>query len=427
MKLAGMTASVAGRYAGGKIKDAIQGEDGREERKSQTYGKMAEDLTSTLGELKGAVMKVGQIVSQTQDFLPEEFSQALKKLQKEAPPVDFSVIEKQIEDELGQPISKLYKTFDAEPYASASIGQVHRATTLEGQDVVVKIQYPGVDRSVDSDLKQLRLALKLGGLLKMPKDSVDKLFHELHERLNEELDYELEAQNIQTFIEFHKDDEKILIPTVCLKLSTKRILTLEYLDGDSADHLDDLNYSEAQRTELADNLFYMLSKQLFVHQCIHGDPHPGNFCFRKDGSIVVFDFGCVKVLKPEIVQAYRDAIVSSIEEDFATVDNALIRLGARVANKPSPGAAYYKIWRDIFFEPFDGEEYDFGEGRLHIESAKHTKLFFKHLELFKPPVDSLYIDRMISGHYWILKSIKAKANFRDSLDQRVFSEKYVKH
>jgi predicted unusual protein kinase regulating ubiquinone biosynthesis (AarF/ABC1/UbiB family) len=425
IKLAGMTASVAGRYAGGKIKDAIQGDEGRDERKSKTYSKMADDLTSTLGELKGAVMKVGQIVSQTQDFLPEEFSQALKKLQKEAPPVAFSVIEKQIKDELGQPYTKLFKSFDIEPYASASIGQVHRAVTLDGQDVVVKVQYPGVDRSVDSDLKQLRLALKLGGLLKMPKESVDKLFHELHERLNEELDYELEARNIQTFIDFHKDDQKILIPRVLSEFSTRRVLTLEYMDGDSADDLDSLGYSQEERAALADKLFEMLSKQLFVHQCIHGDPHPGNFCFRKDGAIVVFDFGCVKALKPEIVQAYRDAIVSSVDEDYAKVDDALIRLGARVANKASPGAAYYKVWRDIFFEPFNGEQYDFGAGRLHIESAKHTKLFFKHLEHFKPPVDSLYIDRMISGHYWILKSIGAKANFRERLDKMVFDEKYT--
>lgn len=425
-KLAGMTASVATRYAGEKIKDVVQDEETRKQSKSRAYGKMAEDITETLGELKGAVMKVGQIVSQTQDFLPAEFSEALKKLQKEAPPVDFAVIRKQVEGELGSSLSVLFKSFDEAPYAAASIGQVHRAVTHDGEEVIVKVQYPGVARSVNSDLKQLKLTLKLGGLLKMPKESVDRLFNELQERLNEELDYELEAKNLKMFSDFHRDDDKILIPSVVDSLSTASVITLEFVEGDSIDSLDELGYSAFEREQLANTMFHMLSNQLFVFQCIHGDPHPGNFAFRKDGTVVVYDFGCVKKLKPEIVQAYRDAVFYSIDEAYAFVDNALIRLGARVANKPSPGAEYYKVWRDIFFKPFMGELFDYGAAQLHIESAKHTGLFFKHLELFQPPVDSLYIDRMVSGHYWILKSMKASANFRTALDEHLFSNRYTK-
>jgi predicted unusual protein kinase regulating ubiquinone biosynthesis (AarF/ABC1/UbiB family) len=424
-KLAGMTASVATRYAGEKIKDAVQDEETRKQSKSRAYGKMAEDITETLGELKGAVMKVGQIVSQTQDFLPAEFSEALKKLQKEAPPVDFNVIKEQVESELGGSLSVLFKSFDEKPHAAASIGQVHRAVTHEGKDVIVKVQYPGVARSVNSDLKQLKLTLKLGGLLKMPKESVDRLFNELQERLNEELDYELEAKNLKMFHDFHRDDHKIVIPDVIDALSTASVITLEFVDGDSIDALDDLDYTDQERETLANKMFDMLSSQLFVFQCIHGDPHPGNFAFRKDGTVVVYDFGCVKKLKPEVVHAYRDAVVYSIEEAYTFVDDALIRLGARVANKPSPGADYYKIWRDIFFQPFMGGRFDYGVAQLHIESAKHTGLFFKHLALFQPPVESLYIDRMVSGHYWILKSMKASANFRSALDEHLFSSRYT--
>jgi predicted unusual protein kinase regulating ubiquinone biosynthesis (AarF/ABC1/UbiB family) len=424
-KLAGMTASVATRYAGEKIKDVVQDEKTRKDSKSVAYGKMAEDITETLGELKGAVMKVGQIVSQTQDFLPAEFSEALKKLQKEAPPVDFKVIKQQVESELGDSLPILFQSFDEKPYAAASIGQVHRAVTHDGKDVIVKVQYPGVARSVNSDLKQLKLTLKLGGLLKMPKESVDRLFSELQERLNEELDYELEAQNLKMFHDFHREDQHIVIPEVLDSLSTARVITLEFVEGDSIDELHELGYTDQEREKLANKLFDMLGNQLFVFGCIHGDPHPGNFAFRKDGTVVVYDFGCVKSLKPEIVQAYRDAVVFSIDEAYALVDEALIRLGARVANKPSPGADYYKVWRDIFFKPFMGESFDYGAAQLHIESAKHTGLFFKHLELFQPPVDSLYIDRMVSGHYWILKSMKASANFRSALDEHLFSSRYT--
>ena len=176
IKLAGMTASVAGQYAGQRARRLFRSEDDNEGARTESYTRMADQIADTLGELKGAVMKVGQIASQTQDFLPKEFSDALQRLQKEAPPMPFEVIVAQVESELGRPISELFEYLQETPYAAASIGQVHRARLHDGTDVIVKVQYPGVDESCDSDLKQLRLALKLGGLLKMPKEHVDQLF-----------------------------------------------------------------------------------------------------------------------------------------------------------------------------------------------------------------------------------------------------------
>lgn len=419
-KLAGMTASVAGRYASERVQSAFSTADKVDARKKIAYEKMADDIVGTLGELKGAVMKIGQIASQTQDLLPKEFSDALKKLQKEAPPVDFSVIKQQVETELGAPLSTLFKTFDEQPFASASIGQVHRAVTNDDNQVVVKVQYPGVDRSCDSDLKQLRLTLKLGGLLKLPKESVDALFGEIQARLHEELDYLNEANNILLFREFHQGHSDILIPEVFRKLSTRHVLTLEYLEGDHAEELVAQGYTQEQVNLLGDNLFNMLAEHLFKFQHIHGDPHPGNFAFRKDGKIVIYDFGCIKILKPEIVKAYKDAIEASLAEDYDSVDDALQRLGARVVSKESPGDDYYKVWRNIFFEPFLWQgEYDFKAAKLHLDAAKQTPLLFKYLSHFKPPVESLYIDRMISGHYWLMKSMGVEADFRPVLNKYI--------
>lgn len=412
LKLAGMTASVASRYASERVQSVFSDEEKVSARKKVAYEKMADDIVGTLGDLKGAVMKIGQIASQTQDLLPKEFSDALKKLQKEAPPVDFSVIRKQVESELGGSLEGLYKEFDVEPFASASIGQVHRAITLSGEEVVVKVQYPGVDRSCDSDLKQLRLTLKLGGLLKLPKESVDALFNEIKDRLHEELDYENEANNIRLFADFHANHSDIVVPKVYDKLSTRHILTLECLFGDHADELLEKEYTQSQINQLGENLFSMLAQHLFEFQKIHGDPHPGNFAFRRDGKIIIYDFGCIKILKPEIVEAYKNAIQSSLSEDYDGVDEALQRLGARVDGKASPGEDYYKVWRNIFFEPFlVNRDYDFKEAKLHIEAAKNTSLLFKYLAHFKPPVESLYIDRMISGHYWLVKTMGVEANF----------------
>ncbi len=416
LKLAGMTASVAGRYASDRVKSAFSSNENDEIRKKITYEKMADDIVSTLGDLKGAVMKIGQIASQTQDLLPQEFSDALKKLQKEAPPVEFSVIKTQVETELNEELSALFKSFEEKPFASASIGQVHRAVTNNDKEVVVKVQYPGVDRSCDSDLKQLRLTLKLGGLLKMPKESVDALFNEIQSRLHEELDYLNEAKNIKLFKSFHANNSQIMIPNVFDDLTTRHILTLEFIPGDHAEDLSNRNYSQDQINILGDNLFNMLAEHLFNFQHIHGDPHPGNFAFRPDGKIIIYDFGCIKILKPEIVNAYKDAIKASLEEDYDLVDDALQRLGARVIEKASPGEDYYKVWRNIFFEPFlCDKEYDFKSAKLHLDAAKQTPLFFKYLSHFKPPVESLYIDRMISGHYWLMKSMGVEANFRSIL------------
>ena len=199
-------------------------------------------------------------------------------------------------------------------------------------------------------------------------------------------------------------------------------MTLEFVQGDHVQDLPALGYSQAQINVLGRQLFYMLAEQLFIFQQIHGDPHPGNFAFRPDGTVIVYDFGCVKQLKPHIVSAYRDAIVASIAEDYEKVDDAMLRLGARVKDKPSPGGDYYAVWRDIFFEPFVGEQdFDFSEADLHLQAARETPLFFKHLSSFKPPVESIYIDRMISGHYWIMKSLGVKTNFRPQLDRYLAS------
>lgn len=418
IRLAGMTASVASRYAGARARSWVGAEE-NEQRRSENYSRMAEDIASTLGDLKGAVMKVGQIASQTQDFLPKEFSAALQRLQKEAPPVPFDVITGQIESELGKPVAALFATLDEIPYAAASIGQVHRATTHEGRDVIVKVQYPGVDESCDSDLKQLRMALRLGGLLKLPKESVDQLFAEIRLRLREELDYENEARNIALFRDFHRKDTWVHIPEVLPQLSTRRVLTMELVEGDHIEAVTPDRYSQDVINTIGHRLFTTMADQLFRFHCVHGDPHAGNFAFRPDGSLILYDFGCVKKLKPEIVQAYRNAIVSALDEDYAALDRCLIDLGARVENKPALDQAYYAMWRDILIVPFASADtpYDFSQADLHRQVAAKTPTVFKHMDSLRPAIESIFIDRMIAGHYWILKRLGVQAAFRSELER----------
>ncbi|MEQ9544606.1 MAG: AarF/ABC1/UbiB kinase family protein [Marinobacter sp.] len=419
-KLAGMTASVAGQYAGQRAR-RLFGTENDEGAQSESYTRMAGQIADTLGELKGAVMKVGQIASQTQDFLPKEFSEALEKLQKEAPPMPFEVIVAQVESELGKPVPDLFEYLQETPYAAASIGQVHRARLHDGTDVIVKVQYPGVDESCDSDLKQLRLALKLGGLLKMPKETVDQLFGEIRVRLKEELDYENEARNLKMFREFHADDPWVIIPAVIDSHSSRRVLTLELVEGDHVSQVTPARYDQDTINLIGHRIFTTMADQLFRFQCIHGDPHAGNFAYRPDGSVIMYDFGCVKKLKPEIVEAYRKVLVAALDEDYQALDRHLIDLGARVGSQPAVDEAYYAMWRDILIVPFDQDEpYDFAESELHKHVAAKTSTVFKYLDYFKPPVESIFIDRMIAGHYWMLKRLGVQAAFRSEL------EKYLK-
>ncbi|MCM0612783.1 AarF/ABC1/UbiB kinase family protein [Marinobacter sediminum] len=417
LKLAGMTASVAGRYAGERARRVFRSENDQGAQ-SENYTRMAGQIADTLGELKGAVMKVGQIASQTQDFLPKEFSDALQKLQKEAPPMPFEIIVGQIESELGKPVSELFEYLQEAPYAAASIGQVHRARLYNGTDVIVKVQYPGVDVSCDSDLKQLRMALRLGGLLKMPKETVDQLFGEIRERLKEELDYENEAENLRLFSRFHEKDDWVIIPEVIDSHSTRRILTLELVEGDHVSEVTPEHYDQETINLIGHRIFTTMADQLFRFQCIHGDPHAGNFAYRPDGSIIMYDFGCVKKLKPEIVEAYRKALIAALQEDYQALDRHLIDLGARVENQPAVDQAYYAMWRDILIVPFDQDKpYDFAQSDIHKHVAAKTSTVFKYLEYFKPPVESIFIDRMIAGHYWMLKRLGVQAAFREELGE----------
>jgi predicted unusual protein kinase regulating ubiquinone biosynthesis (AarF/ABC1/UbiB family) len=412
-----MTASVAGQYAGQRARQMFRSEEDNEGARSESYTRMADRIADTLGEMKGAVMKVGQIASQTQDFLPKEFSDALQRLQKEAPPMPFDVIVGQIENELGKPVSELFDYLQEQPYAAASIGQVHRARMKDGTDVIIKVQYPGVDESCDSDLKQLRMALKLGGLLRLPKEHVDQLFGEIRVRLKEELDYDNEAENLALFRNLHKNDDWVVIPRVYNSHSSRRVLTMELVEGDHISAVTPDKYSQDTINLIGRRIFTMMADQLFRYQCIHGDPHAGNFAYRPDGTIILYDFGCIKKLKPAIVSAYRKALVSALNEDYAALDRHLIDLGARVESQPAVDEAYYAMWRDILIKPFEGNTpYDFARSELHKDVAAKTTTVFKYLDYFKPPVESIFIDRMIAGHYWMMKRLGVQAAFRDALE-----------
>ncbi len=411
-RLASMTAQVAGSYATTRIKSIFQSEEAAETDRKAAHERNGGRIARTLGELKGAVMKVGQMASIAGDILPKELAEALRGLQREAPPVAYEVIAGQIERELGAPPEQLFKRFEREPFASASIGQVHRATTDDGREVVVKVQYPGVDTAVSSDLSQLKLVLKASGLVKVRKQALDEVFREVKARLHEELDYCNEADNVRRFREFHRKHPFVCIPDVVGERSAQRVLTLTYEPGDHISELDERGYPQATRDLLGQHLFKLLIAQLFEFRNLHADPNPGNLAFRPDGTIVLYDFGCVKQIPDAIIQAYGATIRCGLEEDYVGVEAGLRALGVLNPDGPRVELEYYKSWRDLFALPFLGDQtFDFATSTIHDDVIKQVPGALKRIESFQPPSDLVFIDRAIAGHYGNLRKVGARGRF----------------
>lgn len=419
LKLAGMSTSIATRVATSATKSLFLSEAEREKERQKMLAKIGSEVAQTLGEMKGAVMKVGQIASQIKDLLPEEFARALEKLQKESPSMPFRVIRKQIIDELGAPPYELFREMDEEPFAAASIGQVHRAVLLDGREVVIKVQYPGVEESIESDLKHLRRILRLAGLLKVEERVIDEIFQEIRDRLHDELDYIQEAENLRLFREFHADDEGIVIPEVIEEFTRRRVLTLTREGGDPLDAVaSSPHYPQELRDRIGRRLFDIFGKQIFVHHAVHCDPHPGNFAFRPDGSIVIYDFGAVKRIDPEVIVSLRKIMSATWARDYGTLDEGLKEIGVRKIDGPRPEDEFYERWIKLFLPAFDSQPFDFGKSRMHFDVVKQARATpLRYLDSFQPSAKVMLIDRVLSGHYWTLMKLGTVAAMRDLTDK----------
>ena len=418
LRLTGMTTSIASRVAGHQVKKLFQSEEASARDREKLMRDVGKQVAETLGEMKGAVMKVGQIASQMQDLLPPEIADALAVLQKASAPMPFSIIRRQLRQELGDDPKNLFQSFDETPFAAASIGQVHRATLNDGTDVVIKVQYPAVKESIDSDMRQLRRILRLGALFKVNEATMDAIFDEIRIQLAEELDYEQEADNIQRFREFHHDDSWLIIPRVIGELSTGKVLTLAYEPGDDLQTIaDDPRYSQETRNLIGTRLFEALGKQMFALREVHCDPHPGNFAFRPDGSLVMYDFGAIKRLAEDDLDSLRDLMNAAYAQDYVALDKALVALDVRKLNSPAVEDDFYRRWIDILLPPFADKPFDFSTSRLHIDLVKETRNTpWRYLESFQPSPKTLLINRVFGGHYWTMVKLGVNCSFREQVD-----------
>ena len=285
---------------------------------------------AVLGTMKGAAMKLGQVMSFLDVGLVaeehrDEFQRELAKLRDAAPTVSFKQMRRVIEEDLEQPISELFASFQEEPIAAASIGQVYRATLNEdGREVAVKVQYPGVAGAVRADLQNLDMIMRL--LKRMtPGMDVKAITGEIRERIVEELDYELEAQNQRSLARIFAGHPFIAVPEVVSSLSRERVLVSEFVTGVGFEELK--RRPQAERDRIGEIVFRFFLGCLYRHRQFSGDPHPGNFMLLDDGRVAFLDFGLFKRLDSEPVELELACQRAVCEGDAATVHRLLAESG----------------------------------------------------------------------------------------------------
>lgn len=424
MKLAGMSASIVKNVTTNKVMGLFADEESKQKSQEKMYADIGQQIAQTLGEMKGAVMKVGQIASQVKDMLPKEVASALEVLQKESPPMPYAMIRRQLIKALGDTPENLFAHFDETPFAAASIGQVHRARTKDGVECVVKIQYPGVKESCDSDLKHLKRLLKLAGLVKVSPEVMDKVFDEIRTMLYEELDYKHEADNLKLFNEYYRDHPYIRLPQLIEDLSSETVLTLTLVEGDRLQDVKPPKYSQEVINLIGYRIFETFGRQIYDLGAVHSDPHPGNFAFRPDGTIIIYDFGAVKKIPPETIAKLRRLVEDAIAGRIDTIDHHMLEIGVRQPNGEAPAPEFYHEWMDIVLQPFQSyDEYDFGHTNMHRRALGKVKRDgLKYVGSFQPSPETLVVNRVITGHYWTMVDLGVKASFRPLIDEIVLKK-----
>ncbi len=278
----------------------------REELDSRHQLRTAADVAAALGEMKGVMMKLGQMASYVDETMPEPMRAALASLQQDAPPMSPQLAAGVVREELGGEPGDVFATWDSVPIAAASIGQVHRAMTHDGRAVAVKVQYPGVDAAIRSDLETTDLLFRAVGMM-FPGLDPKVIVDELKVRLTEELDYQIEANNQRLFADWFCDHPFIHVPAVVAELSTRRVLTTELASGARFEEVA-TTWTQAERDLAAETIFRFVFRGIYRIHAFNGDPHPGNYLFAPGGHVTFLDFGLVKRYTAPEVALFEDLI-----------------------------------------------------------------------------------------------------------------------
>jgi predicted unusual protein kinase regulating ubiquinone biosynthesis (AarF/ABC1/UbiB family) len=411
------------RTVGGRRSESEEAE--ARKRLVQNAKKTAEAMLKTLGEMKGLPLKLGQMASYIDGLAPpgyeDKFQRVLVRLQQKAPPLSAEAAVRVVREELGAHPTEIFAEWESEPFAAASIGQVHRATTRGGERVAVKVQYPGIDRAIENDLKSLSLLESMIAPIGRRYQSKETL-DELRSVFLAEIDYRLEADTADAFRRVHAEDPEIVVPRVVHSLSSRRVLTLELVGGhDYATFCEQA--PAADRNAAGETLARFMFRALWRHGLLYADPHPGNYRFLGGGRVAFLDFGCHKQLPRELAQAMKRYLVALQRGDMDEFYRACVEVLGYDPDDPE-GWQLYTEYTKLIVHP------------LVVDAPfKYTKQFARESVaflvrggkklVFKPddnlpnlphpirmPKDFTFVNRLQWGFGSVLAGLEAEANWR---------------
>lgn len=433
LSLAKLTFQAGASIAQHGVSSALKNKEAKDEHWKRLLQNQASLISSELGELKGSLMKAGQMLSMYgEHFLPPEANELLKSLQSDSPPLSWEAIEPTLKKNLSAEKIALLE-IEKEALASASLGQVHRARVkATGESIVLKIQYPNVDKAIDSDLRAIRTLL--GTLKLLPRDfNLDPLFAEVREMLSQETDYELEAKLTEDFYERLKGDSRFVVPKVVREFSGRKILATTFERGLRADDPLIQSLPQERRNKIALSFLDLYFKEIFEWGVVQTDPHSGNYRVRINpqghDQLVLLDFGATRVYNEKFLNPYRRMVKGSLFNDRDTFFSAALELGFVHENDDDD---LRKVFEEFCFESvepfitFDDSRNKFGQiDKDGLYDWKNTdlpqRLSKKVFQIVRkhswrtPPKEMIFLDRKTGGVFIFLSVVRAKIRGRDLL------------
>lgn len=415
LHIAALGMQVGGTYASTAARKVFASAQRRIELDSERELRTAEAIADRLGNMKGALMKLGQMASYVDEGLPGPMRAALAELQSNAPPMSADLAAGVIERELGAAPDKVFVEWDPQPIASASIGQVHRAVVVDPSTgleraVAVKVQYPGVGAAIEADLRNASL---IGTILKQGFGGLDPddMVAEIRERLIDELDYSLEATNQQAFADFYRGHPFIRVPEIVASHSTARVLTSELVDGATWQEM--VQWPQEERDLAGECLFRFVFRSLYGMHRFNGDPHPGNYLFHEGGRITFLDFGLVKRFTDDEMATFVGMVKAAAYDHDApsfrriVEDAGMLRRGA-----PSDDAEI----GDYFSQFYESVRHD----KVVTWSSEYASRIVRHTFDRSSPISQyatvprafVFIQRINLGLYALLGELRATGNYR---------------
>jgi predicted unusual protein kinase regulating ubiquinone biosynthesis (AarF/ABC1/UbiB family) len=427
-KLGSIVGVQGARYAGTKATNVGRSEESSKERIEQRHIETAMKMVGALGQMKGAAMKLGQFASFIDtEFIPDEYreiyQEQLAKLRTDAPAMPWEKVEKVLEEEWeGEPLSELFADFEHEAFAAASIGQVHRAELLDGRAVAVKIQYPGIAEALDADLRNAGTIVRLARAL-APGLDAKAIAKELRERVMEELDYEYEAQNQRSFSRAYRGHPFIYVPEVITRLSRRRVLVTELVEGLGFEQVKQL--PDEERSRFGEIVFRGSFGSIYHLQHFNADPHPGNYLLMEDGRVAFLDFGMTKKLDHEQIVLEQRAFDAASRDDPEAFRAALHDLGFVKNPSKLDAERLLEHMRAVGGWYIEDHEIEISAQRVMkiIESTNDPRSeYYDLMRREAMPADELMGRRMEIGVVAVLGQLRAKRNWHRIMREWIYAD-----